>query len=121
MIFLLTDSSTACISAHGLVVVPDTGRVVNVLATDANVDPIRVVAPLEPVEPDVLVAPVPVDAVLPGWPVVPRVPVLPVGTPGVEPIPVVPTRSNKQSFRIRNARNARNARNTDQSKVPYKP
>ena len=127
VIFLLTDSSTACISAHGLVVVPGTARLVNVLATEADVDPIGVVAP---VEPDVLVAPVgavpfdgrvpvvPAVAVLPVWPVVPAVPVLPVVTPGVEPIRVVPEISNKQSFRMRNARSGRD---TDQSKVPYKP
>jgi hypothetical protein len=58
VIFLLTDSSTACISAHGLVVVPVTGAVVNVIGTDAGVDAMGVVTP---VEPGVLAAPVVTD------------------------------------------------------------
>ena len=136
MICLLIGSSTACISAHGCVVVPDTGRVVNVLAIDADVVPIGVVArvvadglvapvgivpfdgrvPVVPVVPAVRV--VPAVPVVPADPVVPAVPVLPVVTRGVERMPVVPAMSNKQSFRMRNARSGRD---TDQSKVPYKP
>ena len=122
VIFLLTDSSTACISAHGFVVVPDTGRVGNVIGTDAGVDPMGVVTR---VEPDVLASPVVTDAFDGRVPVVPAVDALPVGvlpvgrvvpvvTPVVEPMPVVPAISKQQSLRMRNSRNSRNSRNTDQ-------